>query len=185
MLTTLQISDRYDAGLIKSLTPILGPDAWGVSPGEDVGAQTIIFDDARTAEVLAAIDGYDAHVLDRAKVARIDVVSALRKSAIMDGFSFDGMPLRLDVDTENALVKAHAALSRQPEGAAIDWEVSRGVFMTFDLATVGAISDAAFAHVQAAFTNARRLTTLINAAEDLDALADVDLESGWATNTPA
>lgn len=179
MLTTLQISTRYNVGFLKTLTPIQGDAAWGTGPGDADGTQVVIFDDQHTDAITAAVDGYDAAWLARVKSGRIEAVAALRRGAIIDGFSFNGLPIRLDVDTENALVKAHAALSRQPEGAEIDWEVTRGVFMTFHLATIGAISDAAFQHVQAAFTNARRLTDMIQAAPDLEALNAIALDDGW------
>ncbi|WP_312084696.1 DUF4376 domain-containing protein [Brevundimonas sp.] len=179
MLTTLQISSRYDPAFLKSLTAIVGDAAWGTGPGDTPDVQTVIFDDAFTDDVVAAVNAYDAAWLARVKTGRIEAVAMLRKGAIIDGFSFNGLPIKLDPDTENALVKAHAALSRQPEGAAIDWEVTRGVFRTFDLATIGAISDAAFQHVQAAFTNARRLTDLIQAAQDLEALNAIALDDGW------
>lgn len=179
MLTTLQISSRFDPAFLKSLTAIVGDAAWGTGPGDTPDVQTILFDDTFTDDVVAAVNAYDAAWLARVKTGRIEAVAMLRKGAIIDGFSFNGLPIKLDPDTENALVKAHAALNRQPEGAVIDWEVTRGVFMTFDLATIGALSDAAFQHVQAAFTNARRLTDMIQAAPDLEALNAIALDDGW------
>lgn len=180
MLTSIQISERFDPAVIKATTPIIGPDAWGVGPGEDAGTMTIVFDEGRLAEVMAAIDGYDAHILARAKSDRIEAVATRRKGAVTNNFAFNGMAMKLDPETENALSKAYAALQRQPAGTAIDWEVSRGVFMSFDLPTVGAISDAAFGHVQACFTNAKSITAQIIAAEDLAALDALDLDAGWA-----
>lgn len=179
MLTTLQIAARYDAAFLKTLTPIDGEDAWGAGPGDATGTQTIMFDDAYTDAVVAAVNGYDAAHLARAKAARIEAVADLRRAAIIETFAFNGVSMRLDESCENALSKAYSALQRQPEGTEVDFEVSRGVFMTFDLATVGAISDAAFVHVQACFSNARRLTALINDAGDLAALDAVDLSVGW------
>lgn len=135
-----------------------------------------------SAEDLAAIgvtwQAPPAPSLDQAKAARVEAVAEARKAAVINGFSFNGLPLKLDESTENALGKAHTSLSRQPEGTAIDWEVMRGVFMPFDLPTVAAISDAAFAHVQACFTNAKRLTLLIHDAADLEALDAIELD-GW------
>lgn len=180
MLTSIQISNRYDPAVIKATTPIIGPDAWGVGPGDDAGTLMIVFDEGRLNEVMAAIDGYDDYILARAKSDRIEAVATRRKNAIIHGFSFNGMSMKLDPDTENALSKAYAALQRQPQGTAIDWEVSRGVFMSFDLSTVGAISDAAFGHVQACFTNSKAITAQIVAAEDMLALDALDLDSGWA-----
>lgn len=180
MLTTLQIASRYDAAFLKSLTPIAGDAAWGVGPGEDSATQTIIFDDSFTADVIAAVNAYDDAWLARVKTGRIEAVAMLRRGAVINDFTFNGMALRLDESCENALSKAYAALSRQPAGTTIDFEVSRGVFQSFDQGAVGAISDAAFVHVQRCFTNAKRLTDAINAAEDLAALDAIDLESGWA-----
>ena len=180
MLSTLQISSRYDPAFLKSLTPIQGDAAWGTGPGDTDGTQTIIFDDQHTDAVLAAVDGYDAAWLARVKTGRIEAVAMLRRGAVINDFSFNGVPMKLDESCENALSKAYAALSRQPAGTTIDFEVARGIFMSFDLSAVGAISDAAFVHVQKCFTNARRLTDLINAAVDLGAMDAIDLESGWA-----
>ena len=177
--TTLQVSNRFDAAFLKSLTPIQGSDAWGVGAGADAGTQTLIFDDVHTDAVVAALNTYDAAWLARVKPARIEAVAALRRGAVED-FSFNGVRMRLDESTENALSKACAALERQPAGTQIDFEVSRGVFMEFDLAAIGAISDAAFVHVQRCFSNARRLTALINAALDLETLDAVDLNEGWS-----
>lgn len=180
MLTTLQISSRYDPAFLKSLTQIVGVSAWGSGPGDTPETQTILFDDAFTDDVVAAVNGYDAAWLARVKTGRIEAVAALRRGAVINDFSFNGVPMKLDESCENALSKAYAALSRQPVGTEIDFEVSRGNFMSFDLAAVGAISDAAFVHVQRCFTNARRLTDAIIAAEDLAALDAIDLETGWA-----
>lgn len=179
MLTTLQVDARYDPAFLKSLTTIDGTDAWGSGPGSEAGTQTILFDDSFTDEVTDAVNGYDAAWLASAKAERIEEVAEQRKAAIIETFGFNGMPLKLDPDTENALSKAYAALERQPEGTAIDWEVSRGNFVPFDLPTVAAISDAAFLHVQTCFTNAKRLTLLINAATDLEALEAIPTDTGW------
>lgn len=180
MLTTLQIAKRIDAGFLKTLAQIEGEDAWGTGPGDHTGTQTILFDPTHTDAVVDAVNRYDAAWLERIKVGRIEAVAALRRAAVTDTFSFNGMAMRLDADAENALSKAYSALKRQPDGTSIDWEVSRGVFMSFDLAMVEAISDAAFEHVQRCFTNARRLTALINAADNLAILDAIDLDNGWS-----
>lgn len=116
--------------------------------------------------------------LAEAKAARLDALAARRKGA-SQAFTFNGMSLRLDADTENAISKAIQALERQPEGTTISWEVSRGVIVPFDLATLHAIGDAAFLHVQACFTNVATITALINAAETVEAVQAVDLQTGW------
>ena len=116
--------------------------------------------------------------LAEAKTARLEALAARRKIASQN-FTFNGMALRLDPDTENAISKAIQSLARQPEGTVINWEVSRGIIVPFNLATLYAIGDAAFLHIQACFTNVAAKTTLINAAETIEAVNAVDLETGW------
>lgn len=178
MLTNIQIPVRYDPAFLKELAGITGNRVWGVGIGQEEGTRTILFHSDDTDALTDAVNGYDAAWMARAKGERIEEVAEARKAAIIETFSFNGMSLKLDSDTENALSKAYAALERQPAGTAIDWEVSRGNFVPFDLPTVAAISDAAFAHVQACFTNAKRLTVAINAAADLEALEAIELD-GW------
>lgn len=112
------------------------------------------------------------------KSERLEALAARRKVASQN-FAFAGMPLKLDPDTENAISKAIMSLARQPGGTVINWEVSRGVIVPFDLATLEAIGDAAFLHVQACFTNVAAITALILAASDAEALDAVDLNAGW------
>lgn len=178
-LATLQIDARYDPAFLKALTPITGANSWGTGPGEDSDSQTIYFDAAFADDVLAAVQGYDAAWLDRMKGAYIDAVTMRRRSTIADSFTFNGQPMKLDPETESAVSKAYSALSRQPAGTTIDWEVSRGQFVALDLDALGALGDAAFVHVQAAFSNAKRLVELIHAADDLAALEAIDLATGW------
>lgn len=116
--------------------------------------------------------------LDALKLERLEALASRRKAATQD-FSFNGITLRLDPDTENAISKAIQSLNRQPPGTAISWEVSRGVVVPFDLPTLEAIGDAAFLHVQACFTNVAAITSAINTAEDLDDLRTVNINTGW------
>lgn len=115
---------------------------------------------------------------------KISQLNDYRKAAVMN-FSFMGMPLLLDGDTENALSKAIQGLTRAPIGSTVDWEIMPGYFQTFDLATVSAIGDAAFAHVQACFTNVKNKVLAINAATTVEDVMAIDLTSGWPNGLPS
>lgn len=121
---------------------------------------------------------FDLTTIDVERGRRIEEVAANRKAA-SQRFVFNGLSMLLDPDTENALSKALQALQRAPAGSHVDWEVSRGIFMTFDLNTVAAIGDAAFMHIQSCFTNARALTLAVNAATSIEELYAIDLTTGW------
>ena len=153
-----------------------------------IGPADVTFDGnvASFATVLLWSDGERADwgirrlepTLDDLKALKLEALAARRKVASQN-FTFAGMPLKLDPDTENAISKAIMSLARQPEGTVINWEVSRGVIVPFDLVTLEAIGDAAFVHVQACFTNVAAITALIVAAADAEALDAVNLDTGW------
>ncbi len=67
------------------------------------------------------------------------------------------------------------ALARQPAGTTVAWEIADGVYIDMDLATLQAMGDAAFAHIQACFANSKALTASQAAG------SPYDLESGWPT----
>jgi len=132
--------------------------------------------------LIAEFDGLDAYptgdLLEGAKAHMLGRLSARREQA-ETAFSYGGVPVKLDEGTTARLAAASAGLARRPSGETVDWQLARGVFQALDLAALEAFGDAAFAHVQACFANARTLAEAINAAADLDALREIDLDAGW------
>jgi len=128
----------------------------------------------------AGLEAYPTgDVLEAARAAVLDAIAALRWQAISTGFVFAGAPLALDDRTQGRIANAVAGLERLPAAATVEWEVSRGVFATFDLSTLQALGAAAFSHVQACFAASRPMMEAAVAAADLDTLAAIDLETGW------
>lgn len=116
--------------------------------------------------------------LEALKVMKLELVASARKSATRN-FSFAGMAIDLDPDTENAIGKAIQAMERKPAGSVIQWEIRRGVTVPLDLPWLYGLGDAAFDHVQARFENVSRLTGLIVEAEDEAELSAIDVNDGW------
>lgn len=114
-----------------------------------------------------------------ARAHMLDLIAARRWVAIRDGFTFGGSPVTLDDRAQARIDTAIAGLKRQPSGATVEWEVARGVFQTMDLATLEALGDAAFAHVQACFSNSKPMMQAATDAADIAALNAIDLEAGW------
>lgn len=113
------------------------------------------------------------------KAARLEDIADRRRLAAQNFSLPGGGSMRLDPDTENAIAKAIQGLERQPVGATILWEISRGVVMPLDLPALYAIGDAAFLHVQACFARVATLTAEVMAAEDEAALEAIDINAGW------
>lgn len=63
--------------------------------------------------------------------------------------------------------------------ATIPWKLATGQWRLFDFAALVAYGQAVRTHVQACFTKEESLATQIMEADDVDALALIDLESGW------
>ncbi len=143
---------------------------------EAVGSELVVVNGQVVRQpILQPID------LSTLKLQRLEDLAIQRKEAVKT-FTFAGQPLRLDTQTEDAISKAKAGLERNPTSV-IDWEISRGVFVTFDLATILALADAAFAHVQACFSRVRVLTGEIQDATTAAELNAIDLTSGWPQAT--
>lgn len=106
-----------------------------------------------------------------------------RRKVAVRAFTFGPMTIDLDKDTEDAIAKCRQGLLDQldagVEEPSIDFEYTRGEFITMDLPTIIGMGRAAFAHVQACFTNVRALTALIKLAEDAEEVDMVDIEVGW------
>lgn len=170
----------YNAGFLAELAGITNLP-WGYAPHPE--GQEFAFPTERYDETLAAIDAYPAAWLIAQKAKKIEQVAEVRKQRSQN-LVFNGIPFKFDKDTEDAVAKAVIALRRQPEGTTIDWEVTRGVFITFDLPTLEAIGDAGFLLVQGCFTHAKNLVAAINAAPDFATLEAIDVNSGWPDEAP-
>lgn len=125
----------------------------------------------------AVARGKPARALADAKAERYAALSDRRWRAER-AFSFGGVTIDLDEGTQARLDAAINGMSRYGV-AAVEWQVSRGVFVEFTLEQLSALGQAAFAHVQACFANAKALSLLIEAAETATAADGVDLERGW------
>lgn len=196
MLTSLQISTRYNAALLKTLVPAVGADPWGVGAGDHVDTQTILFDDNRTDEVVAALNGYDAHVLMLAKAERVDQVNRLRDDKIEGGFGFshqgEDYPIQSrQSDRENVIGLGLAAMGAISAGAKVDdleWLTPGQAFgfitgdnrtILLDAAGMLALYRRGLGFKMALTLHARSLKDAILGATDLGALDAINVTNGW------
>lgn len=133
-------------------------------------SKTIITHPDGTVEIIA-----DPRPIEVQRAERLEQLAA-RRALAEQAFTFKGVSMRLDDKTQARISSAVAGLALKPEGSMVRWEVSRGVFASFDLPTLQAIGEAVFDHVQACFANVETLTAVIMAADDP---SEVDLETGW------
>lgn len=113
------------------------------------------------------------------KAAMLAALASRRYDAEIAGTTVGGVPLATDRATRSILTAAYVKASQDSEFAIPNWKVANGVYVTLDAATIIAAGDAATAYVQLCFDNEVALSAQIEAAEDFEALAAIDLETGW------
>lgn len=108
------------------------------------------------------------------RVCRQATLRDIRELAISNRFKFGDYFVRLNDQTQGRIGDAIQGLELTGSDATIDWQMSAGVFVTMDVATLKTFGSAAFWHMQDCFAYSRTLTDLINADTP-----DLDLEAGW------
>ncbi len=109
-------------------------------------------------------------------------VRAKRWEVETGGCTVNGVPIRTDEQSQAKIDAAVALLDKDPEMVSIDFEAQPDVWVTLDRDTMTAIGIAAGRHVQASFSRGRVLSEAIMAAESVEALEAIDIESGWPEN---
>jgi hypothetical protein len=149
---------------------------------DPLGRRPVSFQILQEEGAWAWVNTYPDVTLEEARTLALAQL-ALRRKVAVRSFSFGGLTLDLDKDTEDAIAKCKQGLealeAHDVEDPFIDFEVSRGVFAVMDLPTVTALSLAAFAHVQECFSNVKTLTLAIQSAETVEDLLVLDLGIGW------
>jgi Domain of unknown function (DUF4376) len=195
MLTTLTIEDRYDPAFIKSLTTMNAQSTWGSGAGDEPGTQNIFFSSAYSDEIADAINGYDAAWLDAQKALRTEAVNVERDARIEGGFSFvrDGetYPIQsAQSDRENVIGLAVAGMGAISQGAQpgdLEWLIPGQPFgfiaadnrvIPLDAQGMMALYQRGLGFKMALTLYARAMKDAMLAAEDLEALAAIELD-GW------
>lgn len=95
------------------------------------------------------------------------------------GTTLGGMPLATDRVTQAKMSAVYVKADKDPTYTIPAWKSAPGTFSTLDAATIIAAADAIEAHIQACFAREAELSALIDAAENADSLAAIDIDAGW------
>lgn len=105
-------------------------------------------------------------------------LASIRYAHETGGIAIGGARIATDRQSQALITGAYTYSLLNPE-ALIDWKGADGAWTQIDAATIAGIARAVATHVQACFSNERALSELIDAAETVEDLASIDLESGW------
>lgn len=114
------------------------------------------------------------------KALMLAALANRRWQAEEGGTSLGGAPLATDRTTQTKVTAAYLKATANPAYTIPDWKGPAG-WMTLTAPQIIAIGDTIEAHVQACFTREKQIATAIGAAEDHDALDQIDIHSGWPT----
>lgn len=120
----------------------------------------------------------DPRTLETAKQIRLLDLKGVRQSAEKN-FIWNGTEIYLDDKTQSRLDAGLKGLELSAANTIISWEVTTGVFVDFNLASMQSLALAAWDHVRLCFINAKSITTAINACTTIAEVDAVDIDIGW------
>lgn len=112
---------------------------------------------------------------EQRRAGRLAELAALRYAKEVAGFTFNGIPIQTDRETQAMLHAARTWALEDPDFT-VNYKARDGLFIPADAATIIAIADLAKSHVQACFNHEAALTQQVKAAADPLA---VDITAGW------
>jgi hypothetical protein len=107
-------------------------------------------------------------------------LKARRDKSQFGGMVMSGIALQTDIESQTKYVGAAVAAMLDSQYL-VTWKTADGNFVELTAVQIIGISQAVRAHVQATYDNEAHLNEYITAAGDLNALEQIDLESGWPT----
>ncbi|WP_454914973.1 DUF4376 domain-containing protein [Xanthobacter sediminis] len=135
-------------------------------------------DAAAVLAIYAEVTGATAPTLEAVRADALTRLADRRWRAETGGIVVGGLPLPTDERAQLKITGAAVAAERDPE-MSITWKCDGGAWATLTAAQVLALADAVRAHVQACFDREATLAGAITAAETVEAVAAIDIESGW------
>jgi hypothetical protein len=124
-----------------------------------------------SAEEIAAFDAERAPPPATATQLRAAAADA-RWRRETGGITVSGIPVHTDDRSKMMLMGARIQATAAP-GFSTQWKGADGQFVTLDAATIGALSDAVLAHVDACFAREQEVLAAINAG-DVTTLAEIE-----------
>ena len=131
----------------------------------------------------ALVDAPDTRPVPTLAELKADAQSRLasrRWQAETGGITVGGIFVPTDRETQGIVDRIVRAFADGDMTGSVNFKAPDG-WVQIDEATARAIKAAGAQHIQACFDRESELSALIEAADDADALAAIDLDSGWPT----
>lgn len=113
------------------------------------------------------------------KAAKQRALAEKRWEVEVGGFTFNGISLPSDATMASKISGTMSLMQLDPGTATVDWEVSEGVWQTFDQPTIQAIGVALALHIKSTFDHKQDLAKAIAGAKNETELNAIDISAGW------
>jgi len=114
---------------------------------------------------------------DRKKEEKAERLSAKRYAIETGGITINGVTVATDRESQGLIDGAARLAAREPDET-IKFKAVTG-WVTLDAATMDAIAVAIGRHVRKCFAREAELSALIDAAETIEELEAIDINTGW------
>lgn len=176
-IITYPIPSYMNADFIKTLANIDQP--WGYGPSTDPNWQTVIFDETKFQDILAAVDNYDVEFLNTHKRQKSAALASLRwmKTQL---FTYDNVVTQ--ADPAMAVVLGALELRKRrniPTEYTQTWKLNENQFRKWTETDIEAFGFAISDHIQGCFDREEELSDLIWAASSIEELEAIDITVGW------
>ncbi|WP_454917266.1 DUF4376 domain-containing protein [Xanthobacter sediminis] len=135
-------------------------------------------DAAAVLAIYEEVTGVTAPTVEAVRADALTRLAGRRWRAETGGIVVGGTAIPTDEQAQLKITGAALAAQRDPTMSLL-WKCTGGVWVTLTAAQVLALADAVRAHVQACFDREATLAGALTAAETVEAVAAIDIETGW------
>lgn len=122
---------------------------------------------------------YPEQSLQTAKTEALAELARIRFAHETKGITLpNGARIHTDRDSQ-ALISGAFSTLKEGMLPSINWKARDGVWVTLTISEITPIATLVCLHVEACFTNEKRLSEMVLAANSINELSTIDLQSGW------
>ena len=184
MTYTHTISSTCDASYLLDKAGVV--NLFSIAVNDRAGTQTIdyIGTSDQYEAIVAAIEAYPTSYAEEVLKPRLSAQVTSKRYEVQQSTTMNGSTIACDDVTIGRLTAVVVLMDADPNAPTTRrWKMPNGSWQTLDRDQLVAMSSAIAAHVQACFDCEEAPLAQIGAAENVDALDALDLETGWPTGT--
>ena len=176
-LGTQRVPADWNLNFIIQKAGITNHGGWQLDATTNENVFKFLSTDAEA--VIQAIADYPVQYANEVEKPRLKSILVDIRREKETRMTFNGVQITCDVEDRTAVTSAILGMQLPGGPESIRWKLSDGNWATFGLSEMTALGLAMASHVQACFNLEETFTNGIDAAADIHALKQIDLNVGW------